>query len=234
MKGAYPLIIYDCITELRSVLSYLGKSATFLSEEQKEFQDRLENKVKECEMNEEQATSFYDAKYEKIQEIHSFFPIALRSSVLIFAFSLFESRLVEACKYLDQNSFAKTISWAEIKELKRYKGSHLKKAAGFLKKNFMIYPEDNKKWDLILQFYKVRNCFVHANGDLNLMKPGQKDKLEKALPALSRFGVKLSDIEKLEIGDFAVSSAVEAMKKWVQAFLVASRENAILGPHFWP
>lgn len=99
MKGFYPSIIDSCITELSSIHSYMDRVASFLSDEQNNFRNRLEKEIQKDEINKEEAYAFYDSHYENIQELHSFFPTALRSSVLTFAFSLFESRLVEACKY---------------------------------------------------------------------------------------------------------------------------------------
>lgn len=228
MEGFYPGIIDACITELRSVLSYLEKVARFVSDEQKNFRDRLETKTKENEIGEGKMNFFYDAHYEDIQELHAFFPTALRSSVLTFAFSLFESRLVEACKFLDKHSLARSCCWADTKD------RGLKKVARFLRKNFSIHPEDHDKWNLILQFLLVRNCFVHANGDIELMKNSAKNDLKKALPMLSQFGVYLSDIDKIIIEESTVSFAVQAMEEWAKSFWITCRENAVLGPQFWP
>jgi len=228
MVGFYPRIIDACITELRSVLSYLERVASFVSDEQKNYRDRLETEIQENEMGEEEADFFYDTHYEDIQELHAFFPTALRSSVLTFAFSLFESRLVEACKFLDKHPLARSRSWADTED------RGLKKVAKFLRKNFSIHPEDHDKWNSILQFHLVRNCFVHANGDIELMKNSAQNDLRKALPILSQFGVYLSDLDKISIEESAVSFAVQAMEKWTKAFWIACRENAVIGPQFWP
>jgi hypothetical protein len=136
---------------------------------------------------------------------------------------------VEACKFLDNNSLSRSISWDATDD------QGLKKVANYLRDNFSIHPEDHDKWNSILGLYLVRNCFVHASGDIQLMKTEkQKTKLRNILPMLSRFGVYLSDPGKISFEETSVSLAVQAMEEWAKAFWIASRENAILGPKFWP
>ena len=106
--------------------------------------------------------------------------------------------------------------------------------AEFFKINFFIHFEDHDKWSSILQFRDIRNCFVHANGDIELMKNSVKENLKKSLPRLSQSGVYLSNIGKISIDNSSVSFVVQAMEEWSKDLWIACRGNAFLGPKFWP
>ena len=227
MQGFYPGILEMGLNDLRSLRSLVTRLPEFLSEEQSKFQRQLENHVNNEQMDEEQASSFYDYHEEEFHELHTFFPNAVWISQLTLACSLFEARLMEACKFLENSRIPIKQAWATIKIQ-----AVLKKSAVFLRKNFCIFPERHKSWSTIGDFFQMRNCFVHANGEVDLTT--NPTNTVECATRLSHAGITLSDTRALRLEAKSITAAVDEMEAWLKAFQVASMNDTVIGPMFWP
>jgi hypothetical protein len=226
MRGFYPGILDTGITELHSLQSLVSRLPDFLSEKQSEFERHLAERVREEGMDEEQRSGFFEKHEAEFHELHTFFPNAVWNSLLTLACSLFESRLMEACKFLESSCAPLKCKWATVN------GQGLDKSAAFLRKNFGIFPERHENWVTIRDFFEVRNCFVHANGDVDLTRKPQET--EASANRLRNAGVTLPDTRILQLEGNAVATATKRMETWFKAFWVACRDNANIGPKFWP
>jgi len=94
--------------------------------------------------------------------INSEFPNLFRRSLFITAYSIFENRLYNRCKYMERE-FKIKLSVKDVtgygRGIKRYK-YYLEKIVGF------EFPKSNN-WSSILSYSKVRNCLVHNDGSVN-------------------------------------------------------------------
>jgi hypothetical protein len=226
LRGFYPVILDAGITELHSLQSLVSRLPGFLSDEQSEFERHLEKRVREEGMDKDQRSGFYENHEAEFHELHTFFPNAVWNSLLALACSLFEARLVEACKFLERSCAPLGDKWATVN------GKGLEKSAVFLRKNFGIFPERHETWVTIRDFFGVRNCFVHANGDIDLML--KVNETEASANRLRNAGVTVLDTRMLQITDNAVATATKRMETWFKAFRIACRDNANIGPKFWP
>ena len=116
MQGFYPGILEMGLNDLRSLRSLVTRLPEFLSEDQSKFQRQLEKRVNDEQLDEEQEQSLYDYHEDKFHELHTFFPNAVWISQLTLACSLFEARLVEACKYLGNGQIELQKPWKSIQK----------------------------------------------------------------------------------------------------------------------
>ena len=222
------------LNDLRSLRSLVTRLPEFLSEEQSKFQRQLEKRVNDEQLDEEQAQSLYDYHEDKFHELHTFFPDAVWISQLTLACSLFEACLVEACKYLEISKIPLTQTWTTIEKQKKT----LEKIEDFLQKNFSIFPKQHKNkrhkesWGVIEDFFQMRNCFVHANGEVDLTR--KPVDIEARARRLSHAGITLSNTRTLQLEAKSITVVVDEMEAWLKAFRVASMNDTVIGPMFWP
>ena len=215
--------------ELLSLTTLLDRISDFVRDEIARFSKELDQRFKEERLDEEQAVGLYEAHAEEFDVFHSFFPNAVRQSILTLACSLFESRLMEACKYLeDSGNVCVNLPWASFA-----KDSGIKRSASFLKKNFKIHPEDHPTWSKIVDVYSIRNCFIHAHGNIKLMKADQQQELKDALKRLSQYEIIETDGNIVTSESF-LRFVMDDMKAWFEGFEKACKENNLIGPEYWP
>lgn len=219
MRGIYPIILHSGMTELRSVRSLVNRLPAFLRDEQSDFEMRLNTIALEQEMDEEQRKGLFEHHEEDFHELHNFFPSAVWSSQLTLACSLFEATLMNACKILNCQL------WRDAK------GHGIERSAYFLRKNFGIYPEKNKAWYVVNDFFAIRHCFVHANGEVELMKDSQK--IKASVNRLISAKVTMNE-GTLKLEYSSVTAATEAMEAWLKDFWDSCANDEAIGPKYWP
>jgi hypothetical protein len=93
--------------------------------------------------------------------INSEFPNLFRRSLFITAYSIFENRLYNRCKYMEEEFKIKS----SVKDVTGY-GRGIKRSKYYLEKVIGFeFPKSNN-WSSILSYSKVRNCLVHNNGSV--------------------------------------------------------------------
>ena len=89
------------------------------------------------------------------------FPSLFRRSLFITAYSIFEDRLHNRCKYMEEEFKIKS----SVKDVTGY-GRGIKRSKYYLEEIVGFeFPKSNN-WSNILSYSKVRNCLVHNNGSV--------------------------------------------------------------------
>jgi hypothetical protein len=145
------------------------------------------------------------------------------------ACSLFESSLVDLCKGFERDPVLPTPkSWGDLGEDKG-----ITRAAGFMKVNFGILLSNYPHWNKIKDYFKIRDCVVHADGDVSNMKPKQAAQLRATVKAYSQLELGINH-GRLVIGNKFVSAVIDDLGGIWPLLHTACFENEVVGPHFWP
>lgn len=152
-------------------------------EKVKQYYEELENKFQSDKKrlskryDEEVGNGKFDAeiKYQLDEYfsdehyiIESIFLKSFRYSMIITVYSLLEISLNDLCHYL-RNSKKLALSFDELR------GEGIERAKLYLTKVCLLdFPESCKEWNEIQKLNKIRNCIVHAMGDIENAKSPQK------------------------------------------------------------
>jgi hypothetical protein len=199
-----------------------------------QFSAAVDAVVLERGMTGDVATGFYESHLEDIDRWHSSYPYIIRASVLIMGCSRFESALTSICKDFDL-LVPTRVTWTQET---RDRGIH--KAARYLQENFDVCPACHEAWPRIQSYFKIRDCFVHAGGDVEMMqqgtpkKPkGEREKVREAVMTLANRGVSENTQNRLELHRGFLDSLFHDMMCFWCSSKDAFRDNAIIGPVFW-
>ncbi|MCE0490312.1 hypothetical protein LU196_09650 [Pantoea sp. Mb-10] len=107
---------------------------------------------------------YYSEQYNFLIEIQ---PNIFNKSTLVSLYSSLEHNLNDFCN-LCQKMKGTNISVAD------FNGDGIHKAKKYLTKLMGIDFGQSQEWQFITEFNKVRNCIVHANGDINKMTSTDK------------------------------------------------------------
>lgn len=229
MTGFFPAILYGTEVQFKSIKNYLLIVANYLESEATKFREEVDASIKSKGFTEADADHYYQEHLNEFEMWQSTFPSRIRTTVLVASCSLLEASLAEVCSYIEREiATIIKFKWVDIDD----RDNGVKRAGIFLRNNISIFTEDHPKWQRILDYYHVRNVIVHADGDLDLLK-GKKVKVEQALKRLKATGV------HVEYGQIRISHALlEVMMEDIEAFWksleAAFKENAIVGPKYWP
>ncbi len=112
----------------------------------------------------------YDLSKNPCQTEAIYLPF-FKSSTFVYIYAFFEASMEDLCHYLyEKNNYPKRLSEIKGIGIERSK-NYLKKYSGV---HFNLF---NKEWQTLKEFNKVRNCIIHAGGNVN--KSREKDKLEE-------------------------------------------------------
>ncbi|MFC6040129.1 hypothetical protein ACFPYN_11925 [Paenisporosarcina macmurdoensis] len=130
--------IEDYLNYLEEIESSIEKQNTIMEEQAKGILD---------EDFEEYLYHYEDEHYK----YHTLFPTILRRSIFTSLYSYFEHMLIELCE--------------DRVKLKATKGTGIEKAKTYLTSHYGLGKLFvGAEWNLIKQYSKVRNCFLHADG----------------------------------------------------------------------
>ncbi len=98
------------------------------------------------------------------------------SSSLVSLFSFLEVSLNQICEFLERNNDG-------VASFKKQRGNGLNKSQSYLKENFglRINSLSQQDWMMIKEVNLVRNCIVHAGGNVNYLNNTDKEKIELAV-----------------------------------------------------
>lgn len=216
-------------SRFRDLEEYLLLTENFLAGEQAAFVQEVDAAVEAAGLKGEDREDYYSFKEDDYARLHDAFPRIVYSSTLLTACSLFESSFVDVCRQFERDGrLATATSWAQTS------GKGVRKAAAFLRDNFGLDPARDPRWQEVLDIYRVRDCFAHANGDVSLMRPPQQQELDAAAGRFASAGVGISSARQLEVGPPFVRLVLSRFTALWSAFVDATRDNAVLGPRYWP
>ena len=213
------LDIDACQQEMKLLREYFDLTETFLMKKRAQFEETYAEVLRDHE--------FYDAMSDDISQLWEGFPTTLLSMTLVAACSCIESAAAILCKKLDSEAtFPKRTSWGDVRD------RGLRRAAAFMKENFDIYLDDHAAWHSLCDYAEIRNCIVHA--------AGESDSVAKAAPLLQAVkrrahdGVSIDKDGRLRLTPAFATRALSTIDAFWEALREALRQNATIGPHYWP
>ena len=125
----------------------------------------------------EERNEFYERNIDFYRTYAETFPMILRNSFLVSAYSLLEHKMAFICKQLQKDK-GLPISWKDLN------GNTLEQFKKYCNLASLPFSFNNQAWQEIKRYAKVRNCIVHRNGLLSEFE----DK-EDLIPYLTRKGI---------------------------------------------
>ena len=217
-------------SQLQDLREYLWSVQSFVTQEQKAFRQRVEDAIAAEGLQGDEKDEYYSIHEDEFDQLHSTFPRIVYSSTLLTACSLFESSLTDLCKDFERDSaLPKLKTWDQLD-----KDTGIRKAAAFLKANFGVHLKNYSHWDSVLDFYRIRNCIAHVNGDVSTMQARQKQEVQQAVQRHAFFEISITPYGRLDLGSKFVSTVIERLAGLWRELHPACYENAVLGPRYWP
>jgi hypothetical protein len=227
MQGwfAFPVLLTP--SQLSDLEAFLISVEHFVDEEKTSFTKRVEAAVVEAGLTGEEKDEYYSFHEDQFDRLDRAFPRIVYSSTLLSACSLFESGLVDLCKDLERDALLpQSVAWSDVKD----KG--VRRVARYLDANFGIAPARDHAWNDILGYFRVRDCIAHANGDVSLMQQAQQVELSRLMQQLPDLSIDSG--RKLSLGAPFIRRSITCFAEFWRRLHVACRDNAQLGPRYWP
>lgn len=147
-------------------------------------QQEFEKEFNKSEITNERDSSqdtYWDHEYLKINEI---FPSFFRQTTFIGLYSFLETRLHSLCDNLQRfKNYDTKISESKGKNYIEKSKTYLKLVAG------LDLDDLNTEWTKIKNYQKIRNCFVHCNGNVMADKSQPLDKQKFFAPVKSNINL---------------------------------------------
>jgi hypothetical protein len=118
--------------------------------------------IRRCEVDDFYAEVFFEIKDKIIKNFHY--------SFIMLMYSFLERAMLDLCIYIKQKNNYKI-------ELNDLKDEGIIKAKTYLEKVCDIaFPESSSEWQNIFKFNNIRNCLVHADGNVEKATSSEKIK----------------------------------------------------------
>jgi hypothetical protein len=208
-----------CTRDLVALTEYLSMTMRFLDGRRRSFQETYQGVMHDPD--------FHDAMEDEIDQLWRAFPSTLLGSAYVSACSCLDRSLSALCKALQaDSSFAIVTRWEARRE------APLQRAKSFLKDNFKLHVHEHEQWSTLMDVYFIRNCIVHANGEVDLM--ADPNATRETIARQSRHGIAIDNQRQLNVPATFIDHVVSVMTDFWLALERALRENAIVGPKYWP
>jgi hypothetical protein len=225
--GAVPLLTAD--SQFQDLREYLSSARDFVAREQRALLKRVEDTIAANSLEGENKDEYYSFHEDEYDQLHSRFPRIVFSATLLLACSLFESSLVDLCKGFERNPALPTPkSWDDFAKEKG-----ITKAAGFLNANFGIQLSSYSHWSNITNYFKIRDCVVHVDGDVLNMQPKQAAQIRATVKCCSELELDITH-GRLVIGNKFVCAVIDDLGGIWPVLHTACFDNEVVGPHYWP
>ncbi|OGO30514.1 MAG: hypothetical protein A2Z29_11030 [Chloroflexi bacterium RBG_16_56_11] len=185
---------------------YLDVTEKYLKKAKAEFETWSDEQVEGLPTNQRQ--EFYDFYQDDYWQYDERFPRILRNSFFVSAISLLEYELNLLCSRLKKDYDIRI-------NLSDFRGGTLEQIRKYLQNARLAFPLNNRNWQEINNYYKLRNCIVHVNG--LVMELEHKDRIN-LIPYLKRKGLVSQDTIKQEIA--LTKSFCEEVIGTIQNFLI--------------
>jgi hypothetical protein len=225
--GVVPLLTAE--SQFQDLREYLSLTRDLVAREQRDFLKRVEDTIAANSLEGENKDEYYSFIEDEHDQLHDRFPRIVFSSTLLIACSLFESSLMDLCKSFERDPALPTPkSWDDLS-----KDKGITRVAGFLKANFGIQLSNYSHWGEITNYFKIRDCIVHADGDVSNMQPKQAAQIRAMVKSYTQLELDITH-GQLVIGNKFVSAVIDDLKIFWPEVATACFENEVLGPHYWP
>jgi hypothetical protein len=168
MNAHFDLVsLFLAKSQFQDLREYMSRTQVFVVQQQLDFRKRVDDYIVENELEGHDRDEYYSSHEDDYEQLHSQFPRIVFSSTLLMACALFESLLVDLCKGFERK-LPTPIKWDTLD-----KDHGIMKSAAFLKLNYGIHLQNYSHWERVRNYFKVRDCIVHAGGYLSNMQPKQ-------------------------------------------------------------
>jgi hypothetical protein len=213
-------------SQFQDLREYMSLAQEFVVRKQRDFHKRVDDHIAVNALEGEDRDEYYSSHEDDHDQLHSRFPRIVFSSTLLMACALFESSFVDLCKGFER-ALPTPIPWSHVKD----KG--ITRAAAFLKENYGICLPNYSHWDRVINYFKVRDCIVHADGDLSNMQPEQANRIRRTVKLYGSLGLLVTN-RHLVIGQEFVSAVIDDLGGIWPLLETACIQNEVVGPHYWP
>lgn len=133
-----------------------------------ELRKRYEDEIKKIEKESEEKYHISDYYEEELITIDRVYLETFRYSAIVSIYSILESSMNALCNHLMKS---KELSL----ELKEIRGEGIERAKLYLEKVCHVkLPAKSNSWSKIQNLNKIRNCIVHAEGDVDRTRNPRK------------------------------------------------------------
>jgi hypothetical protein len=170
VHNAVQRLIEFRIMELRE---YCEELEAYFAKQQKNILDRYNKEIAKNPQEQSDIAEYFGEEKSRIEEI---FLTNFRYSMVVSVHSVLEVTLDDLCLRLQRS---KRIT----KTLDSSQGDGIARAKRYLKEVCKIsFPEGANEWQQIERSIKIRNCIVHAQGNVNKVRDSKKrEKLKKLI-----------------------------------------------------
>jgi hypothetical protein len=207
-------------TELNSFRDYITHSSVRIDKAQQDFEKEYK-KFNKKHSKDEDDSGWIDYWSEEHIKFHEVFPTLFRQSTFISLYSFLETRLQSLC-----NNPQRTYSY-KIKISDLSGENYIEKSKKYLKLVVGLNLDDlNTHWTNITNYQKIRNCFVHTNGNIMVDKtqPLNKQKFYEAVKKNTDLSINSSGEIKIENDTFLIKFI-----KVIEDYLTALLEKIKIG-----
>ncbi len=211
--------VYQIEMTLSSIKDYYNISSKTLTNELDKLKFDFEIKTKELFIKDnERYCDMQDSYFSYSERITDSFTRNFNYSFITLIYSFLESSLNDLCLILKEKNLIEL-------DLIDLRGEGIIRAKTYLTKICKIDFPETHEWNEIIKLNKIRNCIVHANG--NIKKSNGRSSLEKSL--LNMKTVVIRDQEFLDIKIEYIESMILNIKKFLSKIF---RENVEYGFYY--
>jgi hypothetical protein len=215
-------------SQFQGLGEYLLLVQDFVVQKQRGFQKRVDDYIAANTRKGDDRDEYYSSLEDDHDQIHNRFPRIVYSSTLLMACALFEGSLVDLCKSLER-TLVTSQPWGDP----AVRDTGIAKAAAFLKKNFGIDLSQYSDWAQVKNYFKVRDCILHADGDISNMKPDQTSRIRETVDQFGSLGLRITG-RHLVFEEKFVSAVINDLRGIWPLLETACIQNEVVGPQYWP
>jgi len=177
-------------------------------EEKKRLSKRYNEEIKGENISEEmeyEIGEYFGGEQSRIEDV---FLKNLRYSIVVTIYSTLETTLNDLCNYLKRSKKL-------LLELNEVKGDGIMRAKLYLEKGCLInFPKDSREWKEIEKFNAIRNCIVHAEGNVEEVK--SPTKLKNIIKNTDGLSLDRSIERFVRIESAYILSIIDCIEKFIE------------------
>src|SRR5580698_6283226 len=212
-------------SQFQDLREYMSLAQDFVVGKQRDFRKRVDDYIALNALEGDDRDEYYSFHEDDYDQLHNQFPRIVFSSTLLMACALFEGLLVDLCKGFE-HALPKPTPWDALD-----KDRGITKTAAFLKDNFGIHLSNYSHWGQVKNYFKVRDCIVHADGDLSNMDPKQATRIRETVKLCGSLELGIVN-GRLVFGHKFVCTVIDTLGGIWPLQETACIQNGVVGPRY--
>ena len=102
-----------------------------------------------------------------------------------------------------------------------------------MRNNYRICLPNYSRWNQVTNYFKFRDCIVHADGDLSNMKKDQAKLIRDIAKPYESMGLRINN-RHIVIEQEFLSAVIDDLGRIWPLLEDACMQNEVVGPHYWP